>query len=183
MSNAAHFDKPTAKIDSGNRDSHDSRDYSRLSDHQRETLASMERVERLMDRSVPLPGGIRLGLDSIVGLIPGIGDFATSIVSGSLFLKAMRLGLPKTILARMAFNILVDALVGSIPFFGDIFDVFFKANTRNMDLIRAYYMDPVKAERKATRSFYGLLGITLFLLFLFLYAAVKIVAAFFAWLF
>ena len=161
--------------------------YSDVPNHmsrsQQETLASMEKIERVMDRSIALPGGIRLGLDSIIGLIPGVGDIATSFVSGSLFLKAMKLGLPKTILARMAFNILIDALVGSIPFFGDIFDVFFKANTRNMELVRAYYADPIKAERKATTSFYALLGFTLFLLFLFLYAAVKIITAFFTWLF
>ena len=148
-----------------------------------QTLARMERIERLMDRSLTLPGGFKLGFDSIIGLIPGVGDVVSSLFAGSIFMKAVKLGLPKTILARMAFNILIDALIGSIPIFGDIFDIVFKANTRNMALVRTYYENPKRAERRATTSFYALLGITLFLLLLFLYVCARILGAFFAWVF
>src|SRR5688572_10277152 len=78
----------------------------------------------------------RFGLDSLIGLVPNVGDTLTSLASFYILVAGVRYGVPKITLLRMAFNIGVDYLVGTIPFVGDAFDFFWKANKQNMDLIR-----------------------------------------------
>ncbi|MGB2202837.1 MAG: DUF4112 domain-containing protein [Pseudooceanicola atlanticus] len=111
-----------------------------LDDHSR--FARLERLERLantMDSAVRIPGtGIRLGLDSIVGIIPGIGDLLTAGPSAYIVSEAHNLGLPRRTLARMGLNIGVDWLIGTVPLIGDIFDIGWKANLRNVALIRQH---------------------------------------------
>ncbi len=89
-----------------------------------------------MDNSIPLPGGFRIGLDPLLGLMPGIGDLVGSLISAGIVLQAHRVGLPKPTLLRMVANVGIDAAVGSIPFAGDLFDFAFKANTKNLQLYR-----------------------------------------------
>lgn len=92
-----------------------------------------------MDSALPVPGTRwRVGLDSLVGLIPGIGDAAGFAVSGYALLEARRLGAPTSLLLRMALNIAVDALVGAVPLLGDVFDAGFKANRRNLRLLERH---------------------------------------------
>jgi hypothetical protein len=81
-------------------------------------------------------GPYRIGLDPIVGLVPGIGDFLTAAASVILVQRAIALGIPKTAVARMVVNVAVDAAVGAIPFLGDLFDFAFKANTKNLAILR-----------------------------------------------
>jgi hypothetical protein len=99
-------------------------------------LAEMEVLTRLLDDRFRIPGtSIRFGLDGLIGLVPGVGDVATTAVSLYLVYRARALGAPKAVLARMIVNILADTAVGAIPLLGDIFDVAFKANRRNLDLL------------------------------------------------
>ncbi|MEX0738879.1 MAG: DUF4112 domain-containing protein [Pseudohongiella sp.] len=100
--------------------------------------SNAESFSRLMDTSVRLPGGFRIGLDGIIGLIPGVGDTATGLVSLWLLREAHREGLPKSALLRMGGNILIDTTLGSIPLVGDVFDFFWKSNMRNLRIIDKY---------------------------------------------
>jgi hypothetical protein len=92
---------------------------------------------RLLDDGFRIPGTqIRFGLDPILGLLlPGVGDAAGALGTFSLFLLALRRGVPNVVLLRMALNVGVDALLGILPVIGDLFDLGFKANRRNLALI------------------------------------------------
>lgn len=98
---------------------------------------SLESLSRYLDGLFRVPGtGWRFGLDALIGLIPNAGDTLTSILSFYILIAGARYGVPKITLLRMALNIGLDYLVGTIPFIGDAFDFFWKSNKRNMDLIR-----------------------------------------------
>jgi hypothetical protein len=101
-------------------------------------LRRLDRTARLMDRAIKLPvvGGV--GLDALLGLVPYVGDTISTVVSGSLVLRSLQYGLPRSLVAQMVANMFVDALFGAIPLIGDLFDIGFKANTRNMALLRAH---------------------------------------------
>ena len=107
-----------------------------------EALARLRRLERLadrMDRAFRLPGtNIRFGWDSIVGLLPGIGDTATLAPAAWIIMEGHRLGLPRYRVAQMMGNAGIDWIVGSIPLVGDLFDVGWKGNLRNVALIRRH---------------------------------------------
>ena len=105
-------------------------------------IKNLEWLAKLMDSQFSIPGtNIRFGLDAIIGLIPGAGDFASFIVSAFMLSGLAKKGASGYLLARMTTNIIVDALVGSIPVLGDIFDVAFKANERNLKLMREHYSE------------------------------------------
>jgi len=105
-------------------------------------LKDMDYLARLMDSRFKIPGtNIRFGLDALIGLIPGIGDLSTFAVSGYMIMIMAKNGANGYVLARMITNILVDAIVGAIPLLGDLFDVAFKANMRNMRLMQQYYQE------------------------------------------
>jgi hypothetical protein len=89
-----------------------------------------------MDGFVQLPGGFRVGLDPIIGLIPGLGDMIGAAVSSVIVVQAHRAGIPKPTLLRMVANVGIDAVLGAIPFAGDILDFGFKVNQRNLALYR-----------------------------------------------
>ncbi|MEO0455519.1 MAG: DUF4112 domain-containing protein [Cyanobacteria bacterium P01_A01_bin.114] len=115
-----------------------------LSTRQTATLARLRQISRLLDNAVPIPGvGYRVGLDPLIGLIPGGGDLITGIISVYIVIEAARFGVPATTLGRMGFNILMDVLSGTIPVVGDFFDIAWKANAQNMALLERYVMDPV----------------------------------------
>ncbi len=98
---------------------------------------SLETLATYLDGLFKVPGvGWKFGLDSLIGLIPNVGDTLTSLMSFYILIAGVRYGVPKITLLRMAFNIGLDYLIGSIPFIGDAFDFFWKANKQNMDLIR-----------------------------------------------
>jgi hypothetical protein len=97
----------------------------------------LDNLAHYLDGLFRIPGtGWRFGLDSLIGLIPNVGDTITSFASFYILVAGVRYGVPKITLLRMAFNIGLDYLVGTIPFIGDAFDFFWKANKQNMDLIR-----------------------------------------------
>ena len=98
---------------------------------------NLETLSRYLDELFKVPGtGWKFGFDSLIGLIPNVGDISTSLLSFYILIAGVRYGVPKITLLRMAFNIGLDYLVGVIPFIGDAFDFFWKANKRNIDLIK-----------------------------------------------
>ncbi len=104
-----------------------------------QSVARLEALARLMDGMFVLPGtNIRLGLDAIIGLVPVAGDVLCGLISSYLVWEARQLGAPRWLIARMMANIAVDTLVGAVPFFGDAFDVMFRANMKNVALLRRH---------------------------------------------
>jgi hypothetical protein len=98
---------------------------------------SLETLSRYLDGVFRVPGtGWKFGLDALIGLVPNVGDMATSLLSFYILVAGVRYGVPKITLLRMAFNIGLDYVVGAIPFIGDAFDFFWKSNQQNLDLIR-----------------------------------------------
>ena len=107
-------------------------------------------LARLLDSAVRVPGtGIRFGLDSVIGLIPGIGDLTGAALSGYIVLAAARSGVPGSVLAKMVLNLGVDTLVGTVPLLGDLFDVAFRANTRNAALLERFLAEPARTKRSS----------------------------------
>ncbi len=128
----------------------------------RERLA---RLAWLLDSSIPIPGtSLRIGLDALIGLFPVAGDLVGVLLSAYIIREAAALGVPRSILARMALNVAVEGLFGMIPFAGDVFDAAFKANQRNVRLMNAYLDAPRRAVR-ASRGFLALVGLALLGLF------------------
>jgi hypothetical protein len=102
-----------------------------------EVEKSLDDLARYLDGLFRIPGtNWRFGLDALIGLVPNVGDTLTSFASFYILFAGVRYGVPKITLLRMAFNIAVDYLVGSIPFIGDAFDFVWKSNQQNMNLIR-----------------------------------------------
>jgi hypothetical protein len=102
-------------------------------------LNYLRRLSRLMDTAFRVPGlGVKIGLDPIIGLIPGIGDVIATVVSAYLIVLAAQFRLPTHILSKMVFNVALEFVVGAIPVVGDIFDAFFKSNIRNLALLEAH---------------------------------------------
>jgi len=112
----------------------------------------------LLDNSIPLPGGFRIGLDALIGLVPGVGDAIGALISVYILNEARMLGAPRSVLMRMSGNILIETIIGAIPFAGDLFDAGFKANMRNIALLERYRLDPVKSTR-SSRAFVGVFAL------------------------
>jgi hypothetical protein len=114
-----------------------------------------ERVERLralawlLDNSIPLPGGYRIGVDALIGLVPGVGDAIGALISAYIVNEARALGAPRSVLLRMIGNVMIETVVGAIPFAGDLFDAAFKANSRNLALLARYQLDPIGSRRSS----------------------------------
>jgi NAD/NADP transhydrogenase beta subunit len=112
----------------------------------------LELLARWTDTVFRIPGlNIRFGLDAIVGLIPGVGDILTSLASLYILSAANRYNVPRITLARMATNIVLDTLIGAIPFVGDLFDAFWKSNQRNVELLRRHVAAAPGAEKSLRR--------------------------------
>ncbi len=123
-------------------------------------LAQVTFLAHLMDSAIEIPGlRIRIGLDAILGLLPGAGDLASSFVSLYILQVAHRRGVSRLTLIQMAFNVLVDWLVGSIPLAGDAFDIFWKSNQKNVHLLLQHEGTPASGRRSKTGDwlFFGML--------------------------
>lgn len=111
-------------------------------------LAKLAKLAYWLDDRFRIPGtGIRIGLDGMVGFIPGVGDTATLALSGWIVLEAWRLGMPRHKIAAMAGTVGVDYVIGLVPLVGDIFDVGYKANRRNIARILKHFEVPVDPDR------------------------------------
>jgi hypothetical protein len=106
------------------------------------------RVTHVLDELVGVPGTpIKVGLDPIIGLIPVAGDALAAVVGTWVIVEASRFGIPRIVLGRMIVNLLVDLGIGAIPLLGDVYDVFFRSNSRNLDLFRRHALDPDASTR------------------------------------
>lgn len=113
----------------------------------------------LLDESIPLPGGLRVGLDPVIGLVPGLGDTLGAILAAAIVAEARTAGAPASLLLRMVGNLLLDAVCGSIPIAGDIFDAAYKANVRNLDLFSRYRRDPRGTRRSSALVVVGVFAL------------------------
>src|SRR5215208_98475 len=115
------------------------RDGVREPASRREIVERLDRLATLLDSVLVIPGtSIRFGADAIVGLVPGIGDTITTALSAYLVYEAYRLGAPGHLLTRMVANVAFDGVIGAVPVAGDVFDVLFRANRRNVRLLRQW---------------------------------------------
>ena len=126
---------------------------------------SLERLSWLMDDFIRLPIiGWRVGLDALVGLIPGFGDTATSLVSFYVLASAVRYGVPKVTLLRMGMNLGIDYVVGSLPIVGDLFDAYWKSNQRNVALLSKRATVSADEARQGSLSDWLFVGLIILLL-------------------
>ncbi len=126
---------------------------------------SLERLSWLMDDLFRIPGiGWRIGLDALVGLIPGFGDTATSLASFYILASAVRYGVPKVTILRMGLNIGIDYVMGSLPVVGDLFDAWWKSNRMNVELVRKRATVSADEARKGKMSDWLFVGIIMLVL-------------------
>ena len=105
---------------------------------QGEAIRRMEMMAKLLDNAFVIPGtNKRVGIDAIIGLVPGLGDIATTILSSYVIWEARNLGVSRIAIGRMLTNLAIHASVGAIPILGDVFDAFFRVNQRNMRIVRS----------------------------------------------
>ena len=129
--------------------------------HRRSSLEALFKwLALIMDDFLRLPWtNFRIGLDPVIGLVPGLGDAASAIVSALALIYAARRGLPKVLLARMAMNILINELVGIIPGVGDAFSFWFKSNVRNYHLLKHYNAAPERTRKGDWIFIFAVLGL------------------------
>ncbi|MBD1921255.1 DUF4112 domain-containing protein [Microcoleus sp. FACHB-831] len=120
-----------------------------------ERLATLDRIRklsRLMDNAIRIPGTpFRIGLDPIMGLVPGAGDVVATAFSAYIIYLAARFNLPREVITKMIFNIGLEAAVGTIPLVGDLFDAYYKSNIRNLALLEQH-LDVVEPELSEVAS-------------------------------
>jgi hypothetical protein len=127
-------------------------------------LARARVLARALDSAIGIPGtSIRVGLDPLIGLIPGLGDVAGAALSGYIVLIGIRLGVSRSVVARMLANIAIDTVGGSLPVLGDLLDAGWKSNNMNVALIERHMASP-DATRRASRLMIGGVAIVLLLL-------------------
>jgi hypothetical protein len=103
------------------------------------SLQRLEKLAKLLDSALPIPATrFRIGLDGLLGFIPGIGDAAGAAMSAYMIFEAARLGLPVATLLRMAGNVAIETVIGAVPIVGDLFDIGWKANLKNFALVRGH---------------------------------------------
>jgi hypothetical protein len=112
-------------------------------------IGDVEALARWLDYAFALPGGFRFGVAGIIGLVPGIGDIFDALVSLYIVVRALQLGISRVAIARMLVNVGIEALAGSIPFLGNFFDIAFKANRRNYQLLKSHMSG---SERQTARD-------------------------------
>jgi len=126
-------------------------DSHRLPNTSATNVSVLRQLAVLLDAAVRVPGtNIRFGLDALLGLIPGAGDIVGGLLSTFAILQAARLGAPRAVLARMVMNVAADSILGAVPILGDLFDVGWKSNLRNTELLERYVERP-QATRAASR--------------------------------
>ena len=111
------------------------------------TLKRIRRLSRLMDTAIGIPGTkFRIGLDPIIGLVPGAGDLVSTAFSAYIILLAARFKLPRAALQKMVFNVALESVVGAVPLAGDIFDAYYKSNIRNLEILENHLTETDSVE-------------------------------------
>jgi len=111
----------------------------------------IEKIAWIMDGAIPIGGRFSIGLDSVLGLVPGLGDVIGALIGMVIVLRAMQAGIPRVAIARMTTNIAIDTLIGSIPILGDVFDVIYKSNIKNLRI----YEEAVASGRQSAARHWG----------------------------
>ncbi len=129
-----------------------------------ERLARLRRLVTWLDDGIRIPGTkMRIGLDPIIGLLPGVGDAAGAIMAGAIVVEALRQRITRFTILRMAANVALDTVLGSVPIVGDLFDAAWKGNRRNMQLLERHLAEPRESSR-SDRVFVVALGVALLVL-------------------
>jgi Domain of unknown function (DUF4112) len=127
-----------------------------LTDLERGRLERLRRLARLLDTAIPVPGTRwTIGLDPILGLVPGVGDALGAMLSLYIVVQAGRSGVSGPVLVRMLANLAIDAVGGAVPVVGDLFDAGWKANVMNVRLLEAYQENPAAVHRASARRLLG----------------------------
>ena len=124
-------------------------------------LAEVETLAWLLDNSIQVPGtgGRRVGIDALIGFVPVMGDLVSAGMGLFVVWRASRLGLPRIVVVRMLANSALDFVIGAIPIAGDAFDLWFKANTRNLGIMRRHLADPGASTRNDWLVVLALVGV------------------------
>ena len=118
--------------------------------HRNEVRQRLKRLAWLLDSSIPIPGTrLSIGIDALIGLVPFLGDVVGVLLSSTILVEAARIGVSRSVLARMALNVAVEGLAGLVPLAGDVFDAAWKANQRNVRLLDQWLDQPRRAERSS----------------------------------
>jgi Domain of unknown function (DUF4112) len=144
-------------------------------------LAEVDTLAWLLDNSIPVPflPGRRFGADAIIGLVPGFGDLVSAGLGLFVVWRASRMGLPRIVVARMLVNSAIDLVVGVIPFAGDAFDLWFKANTRNLDLARRWLERPDRSTRDEWLALLLIVAILVGMVAFVVWVVAAVISAFF----
>jgi Domain of unknown function (DUF4112) len=142
-----------------------------------EKLKKLEHLAWLLDSSIRIPGtSINMGIDSLIGLIPGIGDVTGGIISSYIIWQAVEMGVPRVVLIRMGINVVLETILGAVPIVGDIFDIAFKSNRKNVQLLANYYQSPQVAIKRNTISVV-VVGVSIMAVFvLIFFISIKLIA-------
>jgi Domain of unknown function (DUF4112) len=123
-------------------------------------LARLRTLGTLLDSALRVPGTpIRIGLDPLLGLVPGVGDALGTVFSGYIVLQAARLGASRATLLRMLVNVGIDALIGIVPLLGDFFDFGWQANNRNLALLEQQLVEPARVRRASRLFVWGIVAV------------------------
>ncbi len=138
------------------------------------TLKRLRQLARVLDKAIVIPGTqVGVGVDPVIGLLPGLGDFLGVLLSSYIVLEAARLGAPRSTLGRMTFNIVIDGLVGAVPLIGDFFDFAWTANTNNIKLLEEYLKFP--GARKQADKWFIAVVLTILLLVAIVLVAIPVI--------
>jgi hypothetical protein len=142
-------------------------------------LAEVETLAWLLDNSIPVPGtgGRRFGIDAIIGIVPGVGDVVSGVLGLLVVWRGSRMGLPRIVVARMLLNALLDIAIGAIPVIGDAFDLWFKASTRNLALMRRHLERPDTSTREDWTAVVVVVGLAVAVIGAILWLIVAVIGA------
>ncbi len=141
-------------------------------------LAEIEALAWLLDNSIPVPGtGRRFGVDAVIGFVPVVGDLVSGVIGLFVVWRGSRLGLPRVVVARMLANSAIDIVIGAIPVLGDAFDLWFKANTRNLGIIRRHLENPETSTRSDWLILMSLVGLLIAIVVLLGWLVVAVISA------
>ncbi len=142
-----------------------SQDSSETELRRQALVEAAELLAKVLDTTVRIPGtSLYLGLDPLIGLIPGIGDVLANLIGTVILGMAARLEVPRIVITRMSLNLLINGVVGAVPIFGDLFSVWFRSNSRNADLLRQAATQATRRTHYDWTYVVGIIGGTVVLL-------------------
>jgi hypothetical protein len=139
-------------------------------------VATAEFLAKILDTTVKIPGTpFYVGLDPLLGLIPGIGDMIANLIGTVILILAARLRVPQIVIARMSLNLLINGTIGAVPILGDLFSIWFRSHARNAELLRRAATQPYQETQQARLYVAGIIGGTVVLLVLAIAAVLWVV--------